>query len=155
MYLHISIPLWDAINTLPKLQKGNRKIAVSLSFMGNSSQWAARIALGSYHQQQVRVYFTLSYTSTRALWNSYTLRWETAQSHSYFCHPCTVSVSPGTSWGLCTSIILRDSLPAMKMEFKSFWNSWTTLIAAFSKRLLLHQQCGCKSTRQEFLMHSL
>lgn len=100
----------------------------------------------------------LSYTSTRAMTD-----FETATHYAERQHkPTLISATHAqTAFRLqpralrrhYTSVILCNSLPAMKTEFKSFRN--TTLITASSKRLLLHRQRGRKSARQEFLMRSL
>lgn len=96
----------------------------------------------SYHKQQVRKGFVLSYTSSTATTDFGTATYYVESQHKPTRNSAThvstcamhneLSASPGTSQGLCmnTTDLLcnHDSLAAMKREFKSFRN--TTLVAA-------------------------
>lgn len=82
--------LCDLVNTLSKLRRRKSKKWQKSHFCRKQcKEWAARIVLRSHHQQQVRLGFVLSSTRTMIEFETAThIYWETAQTHSYFCHLC-------------------------------------------------------------------
>lgn len=120
---------------------------MQVSLLQETVQNRVRRVLRSYHKQQVRKGFVLSYTFTTATTDFATPTYYIKRQHKptriSATHVSTcamhkeLSASPGTRQGLCMTTDLlcqRDSLEAKKREFKSFRN--TTLMAASCKLLV-------------------